>query len=256
MMRIRVLGCSGGISAGARTSSLLIDDDILLDAGTGVGDLSLAELARIRHVFLTHSHIDHIASLPLLVDSLFSGLNGDIVTVHARAETIDALRTHIFNDVIWPDFTLLPNAESAVMRYAVCNPGDTVEIGERSFTAVAVEHTVPSQGYVLRNCGCAFAISGDTSSNKTLWPHLNAVENLKALIVEVSFPNELAELARDSGHYVPLTMAEDLNQLQHEPEIWLNAMKPGAEETILRQVRDLLPDRGVRVLELGTTFEI
>lgn len=255
-MRIRVLGCSGGIGAGARTSSLLIDEDVLLDAGTGVGDLSLAELRPIRHVFLTHSHIDHIASLPLLVDSLFACLEGDAVTVHARAETIDALRRHIFNGVIWPDFAQLPNSDAPAMRYSLCNPGDTVELDGRTFSAVAVEHSVPAQGYVLKNGGSAFAISGDTSSNKTLWPHLNAVDDLKALVVEVSFPNELAELASQSGHYVPATMAEDLNQLQHEPEIWLNAMKPGEEETIVRQVRDLLPDRGVRVLELGTTFEI
>ena len=31
-MRIRVLGCSGGIGAGARTSAMLVDNDVLIDA--------------------------------------------------------------------------------------------------------------------------------------------------------------------------------------------------------------------------------
>ena len=255
-MRIQVLGCSGGISAGARTSSMLVDDDVLLDAGTGVGDLSLERLRRIRHVFLTHSHLDHISSLPLLLDCLFDSLDGDVVTVYARSETIDALKKHIFNWVIWPDFTQLPSATTPVLRYQAVEPGGSAQIGGRTFRAVEVVHTVPSQGYVLANGGASFAVSGDTSTNRSLWPELNAVENLSTLIVEVSFPNELARLARESGHYIPVTMARDLRQLRHSPAIWLNAMKPGEEDTILEQVRAELPERDVRLLTRGQSFDV
>lgn len=235
---------------------MLIDDNILLDAGTGVGDLTLPELARIRHVLLTHSHLDHIASLPLLVDGIFDKLDGEHVTVYARSETIDALRQHIFNWVIWPDFTVLPDAENAVLRFSALNPGGVLALGAHRIVAVEVEHTVPSQGYILSDAHSTFAISGDTSTNKTLWPRLNEADYLQNLIVEVSFPNEMAELARQSGHYIPTTMAADLNKLDHQPDIWLNAMKPGEEALILEQVREALPGRAVRMLESGMYLNI
>ncbi len=230
---------------------MLIDDEILLDAGTGVGDLNHEEQQQVRHVLLTHSHLDHIASLPLLIDGIFDKLNGQQVTVHARSETIAALREHIFNWVIWPDFTVLPTPEHPVLKFASLEPGDLLELNGYQITPVEVEHTVPSQGYVIASPTGAFAVSGDTSTNATLWPILNAVENLQTLIVEVSFPNEMAALAKESGHYVPETMATDLQKLEHEPDIWLNAMKPGEERRILDQVRDALPHRDVRMLEPG-----
>lgn len=250
-MRIRILGCSGGISGGARTSAMLIDDALLLDAGTGVGDLSQAELQKIRHVLLTHSHLDHIASLPLLLDGVFDKLQGEQVTVHARSETIQALRDHIFNWVIWPDFTRLPDSGNPLLKFSPLEPGEEREIAGYHVTPVDVEHTVPSQGYIVGSEQSAFAVSGDTATNKTLWPRLNQATNLHTLVVEVSFPNEMAQLAIDSGHYIPTTMAADLRKLQHEPEIWLNAMKPGEEALILKQVQAELPDREVRMLEPG-----
>lgn len=234
---------------------MLVNDDILLDAGTGVGDLSIQQLRQIRHVFLTHSHLDHIASLPLFLDCIFDSLNGEMVTIHAREETIQALRDHIFNWVIWPDFTQLPSPENPVMKYSAFNPDQDRALGDITIRSVEVEHTVPSQGYVLSGGTGAFAISGDTSTNKTLWPRLNATENLTTLVVEVSFPNELAELARQSGHYVPETMARDLEKLQHDPDIWLNAMKPGEESRILQQVQEALPGREIRMLERGVEFQ-
>ena len=136
-MRIRLLGCSGGIGAESRTSSMLIDDDILLDAGTGIGDLALEDLRTIRHVFLTHAHLDHIAGLPMLVDSIFDENFEEPLTVYARCETLDAIKTHLFNDVIWPDFTKLPNEDNPMLRFVKTSPGDTVDVtglrgGERS----------------------------------------------------------------------------------------------------------------------------
>src|SRR6187431_945169 len=109
---IRVLGCSGSIAAGSRTTSFLLDDDVLIDAGTGVGDLSLDELAQIDHIFITHSHLDHVLAIGLLADSVTRrrvAAAAPPVVVHALAETIDALRRYIFNGVIWPDFSRLPD---------------------------------------------------------------------------------------------------------------------------------------------------
>ncbi len=255
-MRIRILGCSGGIGAGSRTSAMLIDNDVLLDAGTGVGDLALEELHSIRHVFLTHAHLDHIAGLPMLIDANFEEDFEVPVSVYARQETLDALKAHLFNDVIWPDFARIPNPENPMLRYVVCNPGDTVSIDHRDFHAVDVLHSVPSLGYTVRNSGGIFAVSGDTRTNQTLWPVLNACDNLKVLVIEVSFSDEHEELATTAGHYCPSTMCRDLELLNHNPDIWLTGMKPGQEDIILAQVIAAVPDKKVRMLSRGTIITV
>lgn len=255
-MQISILGCSGGIGAGSRTSAMLIDDDVLLDAGTGVGELALDDLQPIRHVFLTHAHLDHIAGLPMLIDSIFTDQVDTPVTVYARTETLKALKDHIFNWSIWPDFALLPSPKNPMLRYQVCNPGDTVTIGHRRFHAVDVEHTVPAIGYTVQNSGGVFAVSGDTTTNRSLWPVLNRVDDLRALVIEVSFPEEMASLASTAGHYCPSTMTRDLELLEHEPDIWLTGMKPGEEERIYSQVLAAAPGRNIRMLSRGTVIRL
>ena len=255
-MRIRVLGCSGGIGAGSRTSALLVDDDVLIDAGTGIGDLQLEEIASIRHVFLTHSHLDHVAGLPMLVDCVFDENFDKPLTVYAREETLRAIQDHLFNDVIWPNFAKLPSAEQPMLRYHVCSPGDTITIDHRNFYAVDVMHTVPTLGYTVQNSGGVFAVSGDTKTNETLWPVLNACDDLRVLVIEVSFPDEMLQLANEAGHYCPSTLAADLERLDHEPEIWLTGMKPGEEDRILEQVLDAAPDKNIKMLSRGTVLKV
>ena len=235
---------------------MLIDDDVLIDAGTGIGDLSLEEMQPIRHVFLTHAHLDHIAGLPMLADHIFEDEVEMPLTVYAREETLRAVQAHLFNGVIWPDFAKLPSVANPMVRYQVCSPGDTVTIGHRNFYAVDVLHTVPTLGYTVQNSGGAFAVSGDTKTNETLWPVLNACEDLKVLVIEVSFPDEMEQLAADSGHYCPKTLTKDLERLRHEPEIWLTGMKPGEEERILDQVTRAAPEKNIRMLSRGTILTI
>jgi len=255
-MRIRTLGCSGGIGAGSRTTALLIDNDVLIDAGTGIGDLALDELDAIRHVFLTHAHLDHVAGLPMLVDANFDENFEVPVTVYARSETVEALKSHLFNDVIWPDFTKLPDEENPLLQFKICSPGETVRIGHRNFHAVDVNHSVPSLGYTVQNSGGVFAVSGDTKTNETLWPALNSCDDLRVLVIEVSFPDEQEALATTAGHYCPSTMCRDLERLNHDPEIWLTGMKPGQEERILRQVIDAAPDKNIQMLARGTIINV
>lgn len=255
-MRIRILGCSGGIGAGSRTSAMLVDDDVLIDAGTGVGDLELEEIDSIRHVFLTHAHLDHIAGLPMLADSVFDENFTTPLTVYAREETLRALQDHVFNGVIWPDFARLPTAGNPMLRYQVCSPGDTVTINHRNFYAVDVMHTVPTLGYTVQNSGGVFAVSGDTKTNETLWPVLNACDDLRVLVIEVSFPDEMERLANEAGHYCPSTLAKDLERLQHEPEIWLTGMKPGEEGRIMEQVSKAIPEKNIKMLSAGTILTV
>jgi cAMP phosphodiesterase len=235
---------------------MLIDDDVLIDAGTGIGDLAVQNLRSIRHVFLTHAHLDHVAGLPMLVDSIFEADFATPLTVYAREETLRAIRAHLFNDVIWPNFARLPNADKPILRYRVCSPGDTVTIAHRNFYAIDVMHSVPSLGFTVHNSSGAFAVSGDTKTNETLWPVLNACRNLKLLVIEVSFPNELEQLANDSGHYCPRTLARDLARLDHSPDIWLTGMKPGEEQRILEQMVAHVPNRRIRMLTPGTVLSV
>ena len=255
-MRIRVLGCSGGIGAGAQTSAMLVDNDVLIDAGTGIGDLELDDLDSIRHVFLTHAHLDHIAGLPMLADRVFDENFEVPLTVYAREETLRAVQDHLFNDVIWPDFSRLPAPENPMLRYRVCSPGDTVTIGHRDFYAIDVMHSVPSLGFTVQNSGGAFAVSGDTKTNETLWPVLNACDDLRVLVIEVSFPDEMESLAIESGHYTPRSLTDDLKRLRHEPEIWLTGMKPGEEDRIFEQVRKAAPDKNIQMLSRGTILTV
>lgn len=255
-MRIRVLGCSGGIGAGARTSAMLVDDDVLIDAGTGIGDLELHDLDSIRHVFLTHAHLDHIAGLPMLADRVFDENFAVPLTVYAREETLRAVQDHLFNDVIWPDFARLPTPQNPMLRYHVCSPGDTISIDHREFYAVDVMHSVPSLGFTVQNSGGAFAVSGDTKTNETLWPVLNACNDLRVLVIEVSFPDEMQDLAANSGHYTPKTLTEDLRRLRHDPEIWLTGMKPGEENKIFDQVRNAAPEKNIQMLSRGKVLSV
>ncbi len=255
-MRIRILGCSGGIGAGSLTSAMLIDDDVLIDAGTGIGDLELSDLDSIRHVFLTHAHLDHVAGLPMLVDRVFDENFETPLTVYAREETLRAIQAHLFNGVIWPDFAKLPSPERPMLRYRVCSPGDTTTIGHRDFYAVDVMHSVPSLGYTVQNSGGAFAVSGDTKTNETLWPVLNACTDLRVLVIEVSFPDDMERLATESGHYCPKTLTRDLERLEHNPEIWLTGMKPGKEGIILEQVIKAAPERNIQMLSRGTVLTV
>jgi ribonuclease BN (tRNA processing enzyme) len=255
-MRIRILGCSGGIGLGLRTTSILVDDHILIDAGTGVGDLTVGELKGIRHVFLTHSHLDHIAGLPLFLDSVFDDLVGNPITVHARVETIAALREHVFNWVLWPDFEALPSVEDAVLRFSPLAPGHRVELASCSMRAVDVHHSVPSLGFCIERNDKVFAFSGDTKTNASLWQLLNDYDHVDILIMEVSFPNQQAQLAEKAGHYCPATLAADLQNLRHSPEIWVTAMKPGAEDEIFAQVLEGMPERSIKRLHRGDVFDI
>jgi len=235
---------------------MLIDNDVLIDAGTGIGDLELADLDSIRHVFLTHAHLDHVAGLPMLVDRVFDENFTVPLTVYAREETLRAIQVHLFNGIIWPDFSQLPSAERPMLRYRVCSPGDTIQIDHRDFYAVDVMHSVPSLGYTVQNSGGAFAVSGDTKSNETLWPVLNACADLRVLVIEVSFPDEMERLASESGHYCPRTLTRDLERLRHDPEIWLTGMKPGEEAVILQQVTKAAPNRNIQMLSRGTVLTV
>ena len=234
-MRLEVLGCDGGIGKGLRTTAFLVDDDVLIDAGSGVGELAEAALHRIEHVFLTHAHLDHIAFLPLLIDSTMERRARPVV-VHATEETLRALREHVFNWKIWPDFTRIPSAEKPALRYVAVDLGGTAELGKRRFTPLPAQHTVPTVGYRLDSGQASLVFTGDTARCDAFWDVVNRIEKLKYLIIETAFGDADYSRAEASGHLCPKSLADSLEKLERPTEVVITHMKPGHHETIMDEI--------------------
>jgi ribonuclease BN (tRNA processing enzyme) len=253
-MKLRVLGCSGGIGGNFRTTSLLLDHDVLIDAGTGLGDLSLAEMSMIDHVFITHSHLDHIACLPLLVDSV-GFMRDKPLLIHATAETLAILQAHVFNWEIWPDFAEIPNLHQPVMRYEEIKLGETIDVGGRKLTPLPVNHVVPAVGFRIDSGKASLAFSGDTTTCDELWEAVNQIPNLRYLIVETAFSDAEKELAVLSKHLCPSMLADELKKLKLAPEIFITHLKPGEVELTMREISERVQGVNPRILQNGQTFE-
>lgn len=254
-MRVEILGCSGGIGDTLRTTSLLVDQDILIDAGTGVNDLSLPALAAIDHVFITHSHLDHIACLPFMLDSVGDRRTTPL-TMYATPQTQNIIRRHIFNWEIWPDFSVIPTPEQPFLRFETIDTGTPVILGDRCITALPANHTVPAVGYALHNTrsGASMVFSGDTTSCAPLWEKVNAIADLRYLIVEAAFPDSERALAILSRHFCPALLLEDLRLLTSRPEIFITHAKPGQFAQIEHELQQGAGDLSIRMLAAQSVF--
>lgn len=254
-MKVKILGCSGGIGGRMlRTTSLLVDNDVLIDAGTGVGDLSIAELAQIDHVFVTHSHLDHIACLPLIIDTV-GDMRSRPLTVHATDATLEILRNHIFNWAIWPDFSEIPTAEKPFMRFESLNVGMPVDLQGRQITPLPANHTVPAIAFRLDSGDASLVFSGDTGPCPAFWSAVNKAANLRYLIVETAFSNRERHLATVSKHLCPDMLKEELTYLEREAEIFITHLKPGQIELTMQEIEDSIGEMRPRMLQNNQVFE-
>ena len=255
-MKLRILGCSGGIGGEhLRTTSLLVDDDVLIDAGTGVGDLPIDELARIDHLFLTHTHLDHIACLPLMIDSV-ADRRSKPLTVYGIPAVLDILRKHVFNWLVWPDFAEIPSTEKPFMRY---QPIELLQAGNHrrapNLTPLPVDHTVPAVGYRLDSGAGSLVFSGDTGPCDALWQAINQIDNLRHLIVECAFPDSEAPLAVLSKHLCPSMLASELRKLERPCEIHITHLKPGQMDVTMAEIERCLGEFKPRMLRNNQVFQ-
>lgn len=254
-MKLRVLGCSGGIGGRhLRTTSFLLDKDILIDAGTGVGDLTLAEITQIDHVFVSHSHLDHVCSIPFLVDTV-GQMRDKPITVYGIPATLEILQNHLFNWSIWPDFTQIPSPEAPFLRYQAIHLGETVDIDGRKVTAVPANHVVPAVGYQLDSGDASLVFSGDTTTNDALWKIVNKIANLKYLLIETAFSNQERQLAVVSKHLCPSMLAEELAKLERSAEIYISHLKPGEIELIMEEIEECCGHYRPRILQNNLVLE-
>ncbi len=259
-MKVRILGCSGGIGAGddrrrLRTTSMLVDDDILIDAGTGVAELSLDELAAIDHVFITHTHLDHIACLPLISDSV-GDLRRQPLLVHAIEPILKILRQHLFNDAIWPDFLQLPSPEEPFVRLQQLQLGATLSLGSRRITALPASHTVPAVGYHLDSGSASLVFSGDTHVCDDFWREVNGIDNLRYLIMETAFADADLQLAKASRHLSPQLLAGELAKWKGGAELFITHLKPGSQTLIMQEIAARLGRYQPAMLNDDHVFEL
>lgn len=260
-VRIRVLGCSGSIAADRRTTSFLLDDTVLIDAGTGVGDLTLEELARIDDIVLTHAHLDHVLALPLLADSILAARmrqpERGPLRVYALPETLETLRAHLLNGQLWPDFTRLPSAAFPILQLRPCHVGDQCLVGRgaaaRTLWVLPATHPVPACGFGIDTAQGWWIFTGDTGPNPALWPMLRG-RQIAHLVIETSFRNAQRALADLSGHLVPSSLADELAHLDGAVLVHVTHCKPGDAEVIDAELRELVTPHQIRVLARGHLF--
>lgn len=253
-MKVRILGCSGGIGGDLRTTSMLLDHDTLIDAGTGVGDLSINELAQIDHIFVTHSHMDHVTSIPFILDTV-GWLRERPISVHATLETIAILKEHLFNWKLWPDFTKIPDVQHPVLRYEPLTLGDPVALNGRRITPLPANHVVPAVGYQLDSGRASLVFTGDTTTNDALWREVNKILNLKYLIIETALSDRERDLAVASKHLCPGLLAEELAKLKPSPEIYITHLKPRESELIMEEIMVRVKERRPQMLQNNQVFE-
>lgn len=252
-MKLRVLGSAGAELPDFRPPAFLLDDQLLLDAGTIGSVLSEEEQWKIHTIFITHSHLDHIRSIPALADNIIIRNQNHTVSVQSSAEVISALQNHLFNGIIWPDFTKIPSAENPVIQFKAITPCQEYVVGEYRVTAIPVNHTVPTVGYMVKSGGKTIIYTGDTGPTEEIWTYCSAAD---VLIVEVSFPNSMKDLAQLTKHLTASMLVEELAKIEILPKhILITHPKPQYYDLIHREV-EALPIPGVELLHDGSMYEI
>jgi ribonuclease BN (tRNA processing enzyme) len=257
-MKIRVLGCSGAIAAGCRTTAFLVEPNVLIDAGSGVGDLSLEELTCIDHILVSHSHLDHILSIALLADAVMrerAKQGRGPITVHALPQTIAALRSHIFNGVIWPDFTRLPSLANPVLVLQPVHVGQQLVLDHKHFEVLSAVHSVPAVGFALEGPSGWWVYTGDTGPNPDLWQRL-AQMKVSHLVIETAFSDEESQLARLSHHLCPTELGRELAYLAGHVNVHITHIKPGEMAAVMAQVHALTTAHNVAELTINQVITL
>jgi len=256
-MIIRVLGCYGNEYPGFRTTCMLINRTIALDAGSITSSLKLSEQAKLKHILLTHSHLDHVLDIGFLADNIIGRIARPVEIVGVRS-VLEPLMKYILSNRIWPDFTKIPTAESPVLKTKKIKMRTSYKIEDVSIKAIPVNHTVPTTGFLVTEAGSGSVIfSGDTGPTRELWNVANKTPDLRAVFLETSFPNRMRETADITRHLVPETMAEEITKIDNYRKIkfYIHHMKPLYLKEIAKEVK-ALGLKNVSVLEAGKRINI
>jgi ribonuclease BN (tRNA processing enzyme) len=247
-MRLKVLGAYGACDAEHNLTGYLIDDWFAVDAGTLTSKLSFIQQARIQGVFITHPHADHVRDLPHLIHNRFAQ-NAPTLNIFASREVMDLLARHVFNGVVWPDFTSInnPATKKPVVQMRAMTPGKKITFNDIGLTAVNVDHAIPASGVIVEMSGQAITFTGDTGPTDEIWKRTNKTPNIVAVVTEASFPNDQQSLADETAHLSPQTFGDELRKITVDAPVYASHRKIPFERDIESQIRNLR-DRRARVL--------
>lgn len=254
-MKIRVLGAYGAEGLGQRPTAFLVNERILVDAGTVGGALSNAEQRMIQHALISHAHLDHVAGLAFLTETIaFAGETRDPLTVACVEPVVQALRTGVFNNIGWPDFAQIP-AEAPVMKYRTLVDDAEQRVGDLWVTPVPVHHTVPTSGFIIHDGNTGFIFSGDTGPTEALWKAARGLRGLRAIILECAYPNRLGALADVARHMTPDRIARELDKLPADVPVWIYHIKPQFNDEIVEELSRIDPAR-LSIVEQDKTYSL
>lgn len=253
-MKIKILGCYGAEFPGFKTMSFLINDSVLLDAGSVTSSLSIEEQERISDILITHSHLDHIKDILFLADNLTGRVKSPINMI-TTAEISGVIQKNFLNNTIWPDFTLIPTITDPVVKFKLISPEERFKIDNLSVMAVAVNHTVDGVGFFISDDNGTILHTGDTGSTNRVWDIANNTRDLKAVFVETSFPNSMARLAEISKHLTPNMLKDELNKFKRsDVPVYVVHMKPQYLDVLKNELGEI-GFANLRILEQGQEFE-
>jgi len=256
-MDIRVLGCYGSHLPGCGTTSFLLGETILIDGGTVTSVLTVEEQLKIEYVLITHAHLDHIRDIMFLVDNIFYLKRPDPLILISSPGILQAVRAHLFNGRIWPDFFSIPSVSDPVLKMLPVDAGDVLNIGSWRVTATPVNHTVETVAFALESDTESVVFIGDTGPTEAIWAHANEKKHLKSIFVETSLPNRLEELARVTCHLTPRGLAGELAKLNRKDiPIHVFHVKLHHGEEIARELQDLPGHNRISVLRDGQRIRL
>lgn len=253
-MELRVIGCHGGETPKHRTCAFVVDDVLSIDAGSLTSGLEVREQARLEACLVSHAHLDHIRDLATIADNRCQMGCPPLIVAGTRG-TLRALQQHFFNNLVWPDFAAIPNREQPTIRYVEIEAEQATNIAGHRVRAVTVSHTIEASAFVIEGDGSAIAYSGDTGPTDRLWEVLNEQPNLRALLMEVSFPNREQGLATVSGHHTPRTLGAELRKYRAPQDLptLLYHIKPVFQAEVERECA-ALKGLNMQVLQLQDHF--
>lgn len=229
-----------------------INDAIAIDAGSLGFVGSPAEQARVRHVFLSHSHMDHIASLPIFLENVFDQ-GGPPVTIHGSPQVLESLQRDVFNNRLWPDFIAISQKGESLLRLSPLVAGQTVACAGLNITPVPVHHAVPGLGFIVEDTNAAVVLPGDTGPTDEIWERANRLPNLKAVFLEATFPNDQARLADVAGHLTPALFAGETRKLKKLAAFIAVHIKARFQAQVIAELKALGVPR-LEIVKPGTEY--
>ena len=257
-MKVQLLPSSfdsnGKASQYQRLTCFVVDDSVAVDSGSLAFSCSDLQRERVRDIVISHTHLDHIAGLPIFIDDLFASLT-EPLRIHVTPEMADVLEREIFNWHVYPRFSELSNKFGKILTYEHFSPGVPFNASGLTVTPIMVNHSDVSAGFIVSNGTVSVGITGDTAETDEIWEAFSDRNDLAAVFVECAFPNEMSELASASHHLTPNRLSSELRKFKHERcDVYVSNIKAMYRDKVIKQIGDSNLNN-VKILEIGKVYE-